>query len=211
VAAPFATKSASTFLESRIDQAVVERLLERMIGRMIDVNYHLITDGGQAPPPDYPASFLKPAELALVDGVFPRRPQRCAGRRVRRVGSALAQRASHPGGAGAHGLPPGPVGGIGIRVAAAADPAPLGQLRAVSRRLAPRRAGAVRAPAARARAHLRGVRPPRHVRRRPRAGAPPDHDCQPRGRDDGRRRAVLRRRGPGRSWVYCLCVVGTDS
>ena len=37
--APLATKPVSAFLESRFDQAVVERLLERMIGRMIDVNY----------------------------------------------------------------------------------------------------------------------------------------------------------------------------
>ena len=40
-AAPLATRPLATFLESRVDQAVVERLLERMIGRMIDVNYHL--------------------------------------------------------------------------------------------------------------------------------------------------------------------------
>lgn len=55
--APFATKPLATFLESRVDQAVVERLLERMIGRMIDVNYHLITEGGQPPPPDYHGPF----------------------------------------------------------------------------------------------------------------------------------------------------------
>ena len=47
-----ATEPLSTFLASRVDQAVAERLLERMIGRMIDVNYHLITEGGQPPPPD---------------------------------------------------------------------------------------------------------------------------------------------------------------
>jgi hypothetical protein len=37
-AAPFAAKPLSTFLESGVDQAVVERLLERMIGRMIDID-----------------------------------------------------------------------------------------------------------------------------------------------------------------------------
>jgi hypothetical protein len=30
--------------QNRIDQAVAERHLERMIGRMIDVNYHLLTE-----------------------------------------------------------------------------------------------------------------------------------------------------------------------
>jgi len=83
--APFAAKPVSTFLESRIDQAVVERLLERMIGRMIDVNYHLITEGGQPPPSDYHASFLKLAELRIVDADFARRIARCAGLRNRLV------------------------------------------------------------------------------------------------------------------------------
>lgn len=83
--APFAAKPIALFLESRIDQAVVERLLERMIGRMIDVNYHLITEGGQPPPPDYHASFLKLAELKIVDADFARRIARCAGLRNRLV------------------------------------------------------------------------------------------------------------------------------
>ena len=30
-------------LQSRADQAIAERYLERMIGRMIDINYHVIT------------------------------------------------------------------------------------------------------------------------------------------------------------------------
>jgi hypothetical protein len=30
---------------------MVERLLERTIGRMIDVNYHLMTEGAQPAPP----------------------------------------------------------------------------------------------------------------------------------------------------------------
>jgi uncharacterized protein YutE (UPF0331/DUF86 family) len=85
VLAPFATKPLVAFLESRVDQAVVERLLERMIGRMIDVNYHVITESGQPPPPDYHASFLKLAELGIVDPEFARRIARCAGLRNRLV------------------------------------------------------------------------------------------------------------------------------
>ena len=83
--APFATKPVSTFLESRVDQAVVERLLERVIGRMIDVKYHLITECGHPPPSDYHASFLKLAELGIVDHEFARRIARCAGLRNRLV------------------------------------------------------------------------------------------------------------------------------
>ena len=85
VVAPLASKSLAAFLESRFDQAVAERLLERMIGRMIDVNYHLITESGQPPPPDYHASFLKLAELRIVDADFGRRIARCAGLRNRLV------------------------------------------------------------------------------------------------------------------------------
>jgi uncharacterized protein YutE (UPF0331/DUF86 family) len=83
--APFATKPVSIFLESRVDQAVVERLLERTIGRMIDVNYHLITESGQPPPSDYHASFLKLAELGIVDAGFAQRIARSAGLRNRLV------------------------------------------------------------------------------------------------------------------------------
>ena len=81
--APFETKPLSAFLDNRFDQAVVERMLERMIGRMIDVNYHLITEGGQPPPSDYHASFLKLGELGIVDPEFARRIARCAGLRNR--------------------------------------------------------------------------------------------------------------------------------
>ena len=52
---------------------------------MIDVNYHLITEGGQPPPSDYHASFLKLAELEIVDHEFARRIARCAGLRNRLV------------------------------------------------------------------------------------------------------------------------------
>ena len=83
--APFATKPLSTFLQNRLDQAVVERMLERMIGRMIDVNYHLITEAGQPPPPDYHASFVKLGELGIVNPEFARRIARCAGLRNRLV------------------------------------------------------------------------------------------------------------------------------
>ncbi len=38
------------YLASPTHELVVERYLERVIGRMIDINYHLITEGGHAPP-----------------------------------------------------------------------------------------------------------------------------------------------------------------
>lgn len=62
----------SEFLSDRVRQLVAERLLERIIGRMIDVNYHLITEGEGLPPKDFYESFVKlgtlgvlPAQLAV--------------------------------------------------------------------------------------------------------------------------------------------------
>ena len=52
-------KGRQAYLTSSIDQAVVERRLERAVGRMIDINYHIITASGHPPPSDYHASFLK--------------------------------------------------------------------------------------------------------------------------------------------------------
>ena len=36
---PIAAKSRSDYLESRIDEVLAERSLERIIGRMIDISY----------------------------------------------------------------------------------------------------------------------------------------------------------------------------
>lgn len=80
-----AAKPRAAFLESAFDQAVAERPLERIIGRMIDVNYHLITESGLPPPPDYYSSFLTLAKLGVVDQAFARRLAPSAGLRNRLV------------------------------------------------------------------------------------------------------------------------------
>ena len=69
----------------RAHQAVVERYLERTIGRMIDVNFHLITGAGHAPPTDYHASFVKLADLGVLESDFARQVARAAGLRNRLV------------------------------------------------------------------------------------------------------------------------------
>jgi hypothetical protein len=51
-----AAKDREAYLASEIDETLAERYLERMIGRMIDVNYHVLTESGEAPPRDYFAS-----------------------------------------------------------------------------------------------------------------------------------------------------------
>src|SRR5437870_2349887 len=80
-----ASSEVGHFLQDRRDQAIVERYLERMIGRAIDVNFHLITETGHAPPADYHASFTRLAELGVLDAEFGRRIARAAGLRNRLV------------------------------------------------------------------------------------------------------------------------------
>ncbi|HJU06026.1 MAG TPA: hypothetical protein VJ692_12820 [Nitrospiraceae bacterium] len=55
-----ARKSSDEYLADTIHGVLAERYLERVIGRMIDVNYHLITELGLAPPRDYHESFIEP-------------------------------------------------------------------------------------------------------------------------------------------------------
>ena len=78
-------RGLDSYLTSRVDQAVAERHLQRMIGRMIDVNYHLLTGSGQAPPADYYGSFVQLASIGVVDAGFAHGLAACAGLRNRIV------------------------------------------------------------------------------------------------------------------------------
>jgi uncharacterized protein YutE (UPF0331/DUF86 family) len=80
-----AAADVDAYIQSRVDQAVAERFLERMIGRMIDINYHVITEAGHPPPADYHASFTRLGELGILDPEFARAIARCAGLRNRLV------------------------------------------------------------------------------------------------------------------------------
>jgi len=44
--APLALRPLEDYIASATDKVLVERYLERIIGRMIDINYHLITEAG---------------------------------------------------------------------------------------------------------------------------------------------------------------------
>jgi uncharacterized protein YutE (UPF0331/DUF86 family) len=83
--APLATKSLAEYLASPVDELVAERLLERIIGRMIDVNFHLLTETGHPPPADYYASFTQLAAIGVYDAEFGRRIASCTGLRNRIV------------------------------------------------------------------------------------------------------------------------------
>jgi uncharacterized protein YutE (UPF0331/DUF86 family) len=82
---PLAQKPVDEYLASPVDEILAERYLERMIGRMIDVNYHLITDAGHAPPRDYYESFTKLAKLQILPPSFASQIAACAGLRNRLV------------------------------------------------------------------------------------------------------------------------------
>ncbi len=78
-----AGQDLSAYLASATDEPITERYLERVIGRMIDVNYHLLTESDQPPPTDYHASFVRLADLRVLDREFAARIALCAGLRNR--------------------------------------------------------------------------------------------------------------------------------
>jgi len=84
-ATPIAEKSLDAYLASDLDEIVTERYLERMIGRMIDVNYHLITRAGHAPPSDYYDAFTQLTRPRILPPAFASQIATCAGLRNRLV------------------------------------------------------------------------------------------------------------------------------
>lgn len=80
-----ARKSPAEYLNDPIYQVLTERYLERTIGRMIDVNYHLITESGHAPPKDYHESFVMLGTLKILPPEFARVLAVAAGLRNRIV------------------------------------------------------------------------------------------------------------------------------
>lgn len=54
-----------------------------MIDRMIDINYHLLTESGEPPPRDYYDSFTELGRIGLLPAEFAKRIAGCAGLRNR--------------------------------------------------------------------------------------------------------------------------------
>lgn len=78
-----AAQSLGDYLSHETDELVVERYFERVIGRMIDINYHLLIEAGQPPPADYYESFVKLTRLGVLPREFAARIAACAGLRNR--------------------------------------------------------------------------------------------------------------------------------
>jgi uncharacterized protein YutE (UPF0331/DUF86 family) len=80
---PLARLPVSEFLAGPLNEPAAERLLERMIGRMIDVNYHVATELGERPPKDYFESFVALGRVGVLPVDFARRIASSAGLRNR--------------------------------------------------------------------------------------------------------------------------------
>jgi uncharacterized protein YutE (UPF0331/DUF86 family) len=82
---PLAQHPLEDYLANPTDQVLVERYLERIIGRMIDINYHLITESGLPPPRDYFESFTQLAGIQVLPADSSRKIAACTGLRNRLV------------------------------------------------------------------------------------------------------------------------------
>lgn len=82
---PIAEMTLEEYLNHHTKQVLSERYLERLIGRMIDINYHLLTETGNPPPSDYFHSFTELSKMGVLPPDFARDIARSAGLRNRLV------------------------------------------------------------------------------------------------------------------------------
>jgi uncharacterized protein YutE (UPF0331/DUF86 family) len=81
----YGQKTLDVYLSDPINEVVVERFLERIIGRMIDINYHIVTELGHPPPKDYFESFTELGKLRVLPADFSKIMAQAAGLRNRIV------------------------------------------------------------------------------------------------------------------------------
>ena len=71
------------YLSDPRNEVLAERYLERIIGRAIDVNYHLVTEILLLTPKDYWDSFIRLSQVGVLDPAAARSFARLAGLRNR--------------------------------------------------------------------------------------------------------------------------------
>lgn len=76
---PYSEMTLEDYLADPVHEVVVERYLERTIGRMIEINYHLVTALGEPPPRDYFESLTALGSLGALSPEFARRIAQSAG------------------------------------------------------------------------------------------------------------------------------------
>lgn len=77
--------SLEDYLLDPVNEVAAERYLERIIGRLIDVNFHIITELGHPPPKDYFDSFTTLGKLQVLPVEFSQKIASAAGLRNRIV------------------------------------------------------------------------------------------------------------------------------
>ncbi len=77
--------SLEEYLSDPVTEVAAERYLERIIGRLIDINFHIITELGHPPPKDYFDSFTTLGKLQVLPVEFSQKIASAAGLRNRIV------------------------------------------------------------------------------------------------------------------------------
>lgn len=80
---PYSRLTLKDYLAEPVNEVIAERYLERIIGRMIDINYHLVTELGSPPPRDYFDSFTELGKLGVLPVEFSKSIAQAAGLRNR--------------------------------------------------------------------------------------------------------------------------------
>ena len=73
----------SGYINDYKNEILAERYLERIIGRMIDINYHIIVERAFPPPKDYYASFIQLGKLKILPVKLAEKLSKSAGLRNR--------------------------------------------------------------------------------------------------------------------------------
>ena len=75
--------SVESYLSDPRNEVLAERYLERIIGRAVDINYHLVTETLLTSPKDFADSFIRLSQIGVLDGAASRTFARLAGLRNR--------------------------------------------------------------------------------------------------------------------------------
>ncbi len=62
--------SLDEYLKNQETQLVVERLLEKIAGRLIDINYHILKEEYETMPEDYYSSFIEIGKNKVISEEF---------------------------------------------------------------------------------------------------------------------------------------------
>jgi len=82
---PISHLSEKEYFKKPEYEILTERYLERIITRVIDINYHLIVETGNPPPKDYFNSFIELGKMKILPYNFSQKMARYAGLRNRLV------------------------------------------------------------------------------------------------------------------------------